>query len=361
MGAGTYHQLGGEFHLPVLVVGIRHLVEEKLGGNPAEPVARLAHGSQGYRCGTCELDVVIPDNGQIFRHPDAQPNTLLEKTEGDKVVGAHCGCGTRTRGQPGQPLTAAAPIGDSKRLGFYAGQLRLLAPVRLDRPQRAARRSRTWPIESELPTKAMRSWPSSSKWLAASSPPRMSSTDTEQCVWASRIRSTITTRMPRRGSSSSSSLAGSTGVMRTPCTRCCSRRSRYERSRLARLSLLQLNSSRSADAAASSMPRATSVKNGFAVSSIMYATVRLEPRRSCRADSLRTNPSSAIAASTLARVAAATREGRLRTLDTVPSDTPASTATSLTLAPRAAFSVCTFQLYAKRPEKTSTLIRQLPS
>ena len=87
---------------------------------PCRAGARLAHGSQGYRCSTCELDVVIPDNGQIVRHPDSQPNTLLEKTEGDKVIGAHCGCGTRTRGQPSQPLTAAAPIGDSQRLGFYA-------------------------------------------------------------------------------------------------------------------------------------------------------------------------------------------------------------------------------------------------
>ncbi|GFJ78539.1 hypothetical protein Phou_027190 [Phytohabitans houttuyneae] len=52
------------------------------------------------------------------------------------------------------------------------------------------------------------------------------------------------------------------------------------------------------------------------------------PRRSWRAASLGTNPSSAIAASTRARVAFATMSGRLRTLETVPTDTPAWLATS---------------------------------
>jgi len=43
---------------------------------------------------------------------------------------------------------------------------------------------------------------------------------------------------------------------------------------------------------------------------------------------LRTKRSSAIAASTLARVAGLTRSGRLSTLDTVPRETPAAAATS---------------------------------
>ena len=58
--------------------------------------------------------------------------------------------------------------------------------------------------------------------------------------------------------------------------------------------------------------------------------MRLVPARSWRADSLRTKPSSAIASSTLARVAPLTRSGRFRTLETVPSETPARAATSLT-------------------------------
>ncbi len=56
----------------------------------------------------------------------------------------------------------------------------------------------------------------------------------------------------------------------------------------------------------------------------------LVPIRSWRANSLRTKPSSAIACSTRWRVPALTRSGRLRTLETVPRDTPASAATSLT-------------------------------
>jgi hypothetical protein len=56
--------------------------------------------------------------------------------------------------------------------------------------------------------------------------------------------------------------------------------------------------------------------------------VRLLPARSCRAVSLRTNPSSTIAAWTRVRVFSLTRCGRLSTLDTVPTDTPARAATS---------------------------------
>ena len=47
-------------------------------------------------------------------------------------------------------------------------------------------------------------------------------------------------------------------------------------------------------------------------------------------DSLRTKPSSSIAWSTRSRVAAATSSGRFRTFDTVPTETPARAATSLT-------------------------------
>src|SRR6478609_8651126 len=59
--------------------------------------------------------------------------------------------------------------------------------------------------------------------------------------------------------------------------------------------------------------------------------VRERPAASCLADALGTKPSSAIAASTLARVAARTAAGRLSTLETVPSETPARAATSLML------------------------------
>jgi hypothetical protein len=94
--------------------------------------------------------------------------------------------------------------------------------------------------------------------------------------------------------------------------------------------LLQMNSDRSASSAASSMPWATSWKNGLVPSSITYASVRLVPARSWRADSLRTNPRSAIARSTRSRVRALTTSGRFITFETVPSETPAAAATSFT-------------------------------
>src|SRR5689334_4846424 len=59
--------------------------------------------------------------------------------------------------------------------------------------------------------------------------------------------------------------------------------------------------------------------------------VRLRPAASWRAEALGTNPSSAMADSTRARVAGRTESGRFRTLETVPSDTPALAATSLML------------------------------
>ena len=56
----------------------------------------------------------------------------------------------------------------------------------------------------------------------------------------------------------------------------------------------------------SSTPRATSVKNGLAMSSTTRPIVRLRPARRWRADSLRTNPSVAIESSTRCRVVSLT-------------------------------------------------------
>ncbi len=57
--------------------------------------------------------------------------------------------------------------------------------------------------------------------------------------------------------------------------------------------------------------------------------MRLRPARSWRAESLRTYPSRLIADSTRILVGPATVSGRLRTFDTVPTETPAARATSL--------------------------------
>ena len=59
--------------------------------------------------------------------------------------------------------------------------------------------------------------------------------------------------------------------------------------------------------------------------------LRLDPARSCRAASLRTKPSASIAARTRSVVDGATLSGGFSTLETVPTDTPARSATSRTL------------------------------
>src|SRR5262249_28402633 len=83
--------------------------------------------------------------------------------------------------------------------------------------------------------------------------------------------------------------------------------------------------------ASSSTPRATSVKNGFATSSTTRPMVRLRPARSWRADSFLMKPRCLMAACTRLRVGSATTSGRLSTLETVPTETPAYAATSLML------------------------------
>jgi len=63
----------------------------------------------------------------------------------------------------------------------------------------------------------------------------------------------------------------------------------------------------------------------------------LLPLRIWWAAELRTNPSRSITSSTRSRVAGATRSGRFSTLDAVPSDTPACSATSrIVIRPTAA-------------------------
>ena len=73
------------------------------------------------------------------------------------------------------------------------------------------------------------------------------------------------------------------------------------------------------------------MKNGLPMSITTMLTTRLRPARSWRADSFGTQPSLAIAVSTRSRVVGLTRSGEFTTLETVPSETPASVATSFML------------------------------
>ncbi len=189
-------------------------------------------------------------------------------------------------------------------------------------------RSRPWRMCAGPLTMTMAWCPSASRWVTASSPPVRLSTATEQMSGSELGWSSSTTDTPRRCNRRIGSRDGSLGVISTPCTRCSASSSRCRISRCADSSLLHRMTAWPAWLATSSTPRATSVKNGLATSNTTRPMARAVPARSWRADSLRTKPRSLMALSTRARVAWATRSGWLSTLETVPTDTPARTATS---------------------------------
>ena len=94
-------------------------------------------------------------------------------------------------------------------------------------------------------------------------------------------------------------------------------------------SVLQITIASPFAAARSSAPRATSVKNGFRMSGTISPTSVACPARSVAAEPFGTQPSVEIASRTRTRVDSVTRSGRLTTFETVPTDTPARSATSL--------------------------------
>ena len=163
----------------------------------------------------------------------------------------------------------------------------------------------------------------------ARAPPRTSSTATDETSSTGEVVSSRTTSIPRSRRASRLSSEPADGVTMTPCTPCSSNSRRYRASRSGSSSEDDSMSVYSSAANRSSTPRATSVKNGFAMSSTMAPTVWMVPARSCRAEALRTNCSSSIASRTRSRVVSLTWSGRLSTLETVPTDTPARLATSV--------------------------------
>ena len=108
--------------------------------------------------------------------------------------------------------------------------------------------------------------------------------------------------MPRSRRASRPSSEPADGVTMTPCTPCSSNSRRYRASRSGSSSDELSMSVYSSAASRSSTPRATSVKNGLAMSSTIAPTVWMVPARSCRAEALRTNCSSSMATSTRSRV-----------------------------------------------------------
>ena len=152
-------------------------------------------------------------------------DALLQQPEGQQVVGAEGGRRSRRGRHPGQPCACLASLGDGRapRCRPPAGRPRA-RPAAAQAARAPSARSRTWPSAGP-PTKAIPSWPRSSRCSTASWPPRTSSTATEQTA---RRRGGRPSRPGCRARRSWSRRrgSGSTGVIRIPWTRCCSSRSR---------------------------------------------------------------------------------------------------------------------------------------
>ena len=166
-------------HLLVRVVGVRRLVDDQLGGRPAQLLAGLADRGQRNGGGGGELDVVVAHDRQVVGHLQPGADRLLEQAERDQVVGAEGRGRPRPRGIPASRSPADAALGDGeRRAGPRPG---LLGQPGLG-PGLAApsSRSRTCPMECGPPTNATRVCPRSTRCATASRPPSTSSTATEQ-------------------------------------------------------------------------------------------------------------------------------------------------------------------------------------
>ena len=205
----------------VVVVGVA-LGEQQLGRRAAEQLAGLADRAErdGRRAG--ELDVVVADDRQLAGHVDAHARHLLEQAEGDEVVGAERRRRPPGPGQADEPLAGAPALGDVERRRLEHGRrIRRSRPAASSARRVPCRRSATCTVVIGPPTKAIRWWPCSHRWVTASSPPSTSSTPTLHHA-APGTRSTSTTGMPCRASASSCAVSWSTGVIRMPRTRCSS-------------------------------------------------------------------------------------------------------------------------------------------
>ena len=163
------------------------------------------------------------------------------------------------RRPPGRPRRSATP-GRARSAASSEPQASRIAAAT------PSRRSCTCGSPDEPPTNAMRRWPCSSRCSAASRPPRTSSTATEH--WSGPRRGGRAGPPGRRACAArpGAGRSSAVGVMSTPCTRCSASRSRCAASLSGRSSELQRITARPAALATSSTPRATSVKNGFAMS-----------------------------------------------------------------------------------------------
>ena len=193
-----------------------------------------------------------------------------------------------------------------------------------------ARRSTDWRTDAGPLTKPIRRCPRDSRCSTAAPAPATSSPETVGSSAVSGGWSMSTTLMPRPARTARLSSVESEGVTMTPRTSSPARRLMSSRSRSGSESVEPSMGTRPPWRSRSSIPRAASVKKGLEMSWTRTPTREDPPWRRRRAVSERTKPSSAMAASTRSRVPRATRSGWLSTWETVPTETPASWATSRT-------------------------------
>lgn len=109
------------------VIGVLGFVQDQLGRGPAELASRLAHRAERHRGGRREVDVVVPDDGELVGDGDPQRDALLEQPQRQQVVGAERGGGPQLRGHAGQPLTGGPALVDRERCGLDDDQVRRAA------------------------------------------------------------------------------------------------------------------------------------------------------------------------------------------------------------------------------------------
>ena len=68
--------------LVALVLG--RLLQQQPGRRAAQLLAGLADRGERHGGRSCELDVVLADDREVFRHPDAMAGHLLQHAQGDQ-------------------------------------------------------------------------------------------------------------------------------------------------------------------------------------------------------------------------------------------------------------------------------------
>src|SRR4051794_33957865 len=117
-GGLSSNQVGHEDPLLVPVVRIGGLVQQQLGRGPAEPAPWLAHRGQRHGRGGREVDVVVADDREVVRNPEAESDAALEDTEGEQVVGAEDRGGPARGPHPRDSRCGAESLCDGQRLGL---------------------------------------------------------------------------------------------------------------------------------------------------------------------------------------------------------------------------------------------------